>query len=137
MYCYVLGLLLASQQAIKHFDSTGGNIINIGSLISSIPIPNSLVYSGTKAAVDAITKSLSKELGSRNIRVNSINPGFVETEDTHAAGASWNDFQKQIEAPTLLGRIGQPQDIAVAAVFFASSDSDWITGEILHISGGF
>jgi 3-oxoacyl-[acyl-carrier protein] reductase len=133
----VLGLLLTTQQAVKQFDSTGGNIINISSLVSTIPLPNTSIYSATKAAVDAITKSLSKELGSRNIRVNAINPGFVETEGTHAAGAIGSDFQKQVEAQTPLGRIGQPQDIALAAVFFASSDSDWITGETLHLSGGF
>lgn len=133
----VLGLLFTSQQGVKHFDSTGGNIINISSLASTIPIANGTIYSATKAAVDAITKSLSKELGSRNIRVNAINPSFVETEGTHAAGAIGSDFQKQVEAQTPLGRIGQPEDIAHAAVFLASSDSDWITGETLHISGGF
>ena len=106
------------------------------SIASTIPIANGTIYSATKAAVDAITKSLSKELGSRNIRVNAINPSFVETEGTHAAGAIGSDFQKQVEAQTPLGRIGQPQD-ALAAVFLASSDSDWITGETLHISGGF
>jgi 3-oxoacyl-[acyl-carrier protein] reductase len=133
----VLGLLLATQQAIKHFDSAGGNIINISSLVSTIPLPNSSIYSATKAAVDAITKSLAKELGSRKIRVNALNPSFVETEGTHAIGAVGSNFQKQVEAQTPLGRIGQPQDIALAAVFFASSDSAWITGETLAISGGF
>lgn len=133
----VLGLILTTQQAVKHFDSTGGNIINISSLVSTIPLPNNSVYSATKAAVDAITKSLSKELGSRNIRVNAINPGFVETEGTHAAGAVGGDFQKQVEGQIPLGRIGQPQDIAPAVVFFASSDSAWITGATLPISGGF
>jgi len=94
------------------------------------------VYSATKAAVDAVTKSLAKELGPRNIRVNSINPGMVETEGVRAAGIAESDFRKQVEAQTPLGRIGQPQDIAPAAVFLASSDSGWITGETLHISGG-
>jgi 3-oxoacyl-[acyl-carrier protein] reductase len=133
----VLGLILTTQQAVKHFNSTGGNIINISSLVSTIPLPNNSVYSATKAAVDAVTKSLSKELGSRNIRVNAINPGFVETEGTHAAGAVGGDFQKQVEGQIPLGRIGQPQDIAPAVVFFASSDSGWITGATLPIGGGF
>jgi 3-oxoacyl-[acyl-carrier protein] reductase len=133
----VLGLILTTQQAVKHFDSTGGNIINISSLVSTIPLPNNSVYSATKAAVDAITKSLSKELGSRNIRVNAINPGFVETEGTHTAGAVGGDFQKQVEGQIPLGRIGQPQDIAPAVVFLESSDSGWITGATLPISGGF
>jgi 3-oxoacyl-[acyl-carrier protein] reductase len=133
----VLGLILTTQQAVKHFDAAGGNIINISSLVSTIPLPNNSVYSATKAAVDAITKSLSKELGSRNIRVNAINPGFVETEGTHAAGAIGGDFQKQVEPQIPLGRIGQPQDIAPAVIFLASSDSAWITGATLPISGGF
>jgi 3-oxoacyl-[acyl-carrier protein] reductase len=133
----VLGIILTTQQAVKHFDATGGNIINISSLVSTIPLPNNSVYSATKAAVDAITKSLSKELGSRNIRVNAINPGFVETEGTHTAGAVGSDFQKQVETQIPLGRIGQPQDIAPAVVFLASSDSAWIAGVTLPIGGGF
>jgi 3-oxoacyl-[acyl-carrier protein] reductase len=132
----VLGLILTSQEAVKHFSSAGGAIVNISSVVSSITPPNSAVYSGTKGAVDAVTKSLAKELGPRRIRVNAINPGMVETEGVHAAGFSNGDFRKQIEAQTPLGRIGQPEDIAPAAVFLASSDAAWITGETLVISGG-
>ena len=132
----VLGLILTSQQAAKHFGSAGGSIINISSIASTTTPATASVYSATKAAVDAVTKSLAKELGPRKIRVNSINPGMVVTEGIQAAGVIGSDYQKQIEAQTPLGRIGQPQDIAPAAVFFASSDSDWITGETLHIAGG-
>jgi len=132
----VLGLILTSQQAAKYFGSAGGSIINISSIASTATPATASVYSATKAAVDAVTKSLAKELGPRKIRVNSINPGLVETEGIQAAGVIGSDYQKQIEAQTPLGRIGQPQDIAPAAVFFASSDSAWITGETLHIAGG-
>ncbi|MEH1933672.1 MAG: glucose 1-dehydrogenase [Nostoc sp.] len=132
----VLGLILTSQQGAKHFGAAGGSIINISSVVSTLTPPNSSVYSATKAAVDAVTKSLAKELGSRNIRVNSINPGMIETEGTHTAGMIESDFRKQIEAQTPLGRIGQPQDIAPVAVFLASSDSAWITGEALYVTGG-
>lgn len=133
----VLGLILASQEAVKHFGPAGGNIVNISSVAATAALPNTSVYSATKAAVDAVTKSLAKELGPRNIRVNAINPGMVETEGVHAAGISSSDFRKQTELQTPLGRIGQPQDIAPAAVFLASDDSGWITGETLHIAGGF
>jgi len=132
----VLGLILTSQQAAKYFGSAGGSIINISSIASTATPATASVYSATKAAVDAVTKSLAKELGPRKIRVNSINPGLVETEGIQTAGVIGSDYQKQIEAQTPLGRIGQPQDIAPAAVFFASSDSAWITGETLHIAGG-
>ena len=132
----VLGLILASQEAAKHFGSAGGSIINISSLVSSMPVPNGSVYSATKAAVDAVTKSLAKELGGRNIRVNSINPGMVVTEGVQAAGFLESDLRKEVEARTPLGRIGQPQDIAPAAVFLASTDAAWITGETLVIAGG-
>jgi len=132
----VLGLILASQAAARLFDSAGGNIINISSVVSTLGFPQASVYSGTKGAVDAITRSLAKELGPRGIRVNAINPGMVETEGTQSAGITASDMRKQIEAQTPLGRIGQPQDIAGAAVFLASSDSSWITGETLVISGG-
>jgi len=132
----VLGLLFASQEAVKHFGLTGGSIINISSVASTARFPTSSVYSATKAAVDAVTRSLASELGPRNIRVNSINPGMGETEGVHAAGIAESDMRKQTEAQTPLGRIGQPQDIAPAAVFLASSDSAWITGETLYISGG-
>ena len=132
----VLGLILASQQAAKHFGSEGGSIINISSIVSTLTPPNGLVYNATKAAVDAVTKTLAKELGSRQIRVNSINPGMVETEGTHTAGIIESEGRQQIEAHTPLGRIGQPQDIAPAVVFLASTDSGWITGETLTIAGG-
>ncbi|HEY9623936.1 MAG TPA: glucose 1-dehydrogenase [Crinalium sp.] len=132
----VLGLIFATQQAVKHFGATGGSIINISSQASTSTPATGSIYSATKAAVDAITKSLARELGARNIRVNSINPGLVETEGTHAAGAIGSDFQRQVEAQIPLGRIGQPQDIAPAAIFLASTDSAWITGETLLIGGG-
>jgi 3-oxoacyl-[acyl-carrier protein] reductase len=132
----VLGLIFASQEAVKHFGSSGGSIINISSVVSTAAPPNASVYSATKGAVDAVTKSLAKELGPRKIRVNSINPGMVETEGVHAAGIAESDWRKQTEAQTPLGRIGQPQDIAPAAVFLASADSAWITGELFYISGG-
>jgi 3-oxoacyl-[acyl-carrier protein] reductase len=132
----VLGLLLTTQEAVKLMPAEGGSIINISSLVSSFTPPNSSVYSGTKAAVDALTKVLSKELGARKIRVNSINPSMVETEGTVSLGFTEGDLRKQIEAQTPLGRIGQPQDIATAAIFLASADSSWITGESLHVGGG-
>lgn len=132
----VLGLILTSQQAVKHFGPEGGSIVNISSIVSTLAPANGSVYSATKAAVDAITKSIAKELGPRNIRINSINPGMVETEGTYTAGIAQSEGRKQTEAQTPLGRIGQPQDIATAAVFLASSDSAWITGETLYITGG-
>jgi 3-oxoacyl-[acyl-carrier protein] reductase len=132
----VLGLLLASQQAVKHFGPQGGSIINISSVVATSAPPGTSVYSATKAAVDAVTRSLAKELGPRKIRVNSINPGMVETEGVQSAGLSEGEFRKQYESQTPLGRIGQPQDIAPAAVFLASTDSAWITGETFYISGG-
>jgi 3-oxoacyl-[acyl-carrier protein] reductase len=132
----VLGLLLTSQEAAKHFGPDGGSIVNISSLASTYTPATSSVYSGTKAAVDAVTKALAKELGPRNIRVNAINPGMVETEGVHAAGFIESDFRKQLESQTPLGRIGQPEDIAPAAVFFASSDAARITGETLVVAGG-
>jgi 3-oxoacyl-[acyl-carrier protein] reductase len=132
----VLGLIFASQEAAKHFGPAGGSIVNISSVVSTYAPPNTSVYSATKAAVDTVTRSLAKELGPRKIRVNSINPGMVETEGVHAAGILESDMRKQVEAQTPLGRIGQPEDIAPAAVFLASADSAWITGETLYISGG-
>ena len=132
----VLGLILASQEAVKHFGKAGGAIVNISSVAATSAPATTSVYSATKAAVDAVTRALSKELGPRKIRVNSINPGMVETEGVHSAGIAESDFRKQTEAQTPLGRIGQPQDIAPAAVFLASPDSAWITGETLYISGG-
>jgi 3-oxoacyl-[acyl-carrier protein] reductase len=131
----VLGLLLTTQEALKHLGA-GGSIINISSVVATAPPPNVAVYSATKAAVDAVTRSLAKELGPRKIRVNSINPGMIETEGFHAAGIAESDLRRQVEAQTPLGRIGQPQDIGPAAVFLASGESGWITGETLYIAGG-
>jgi len=132
----VLGMLLVTQEALKHFNSNGGSIINIGSLASSLTPPTAVVYNATKGAVDAITHTLAKELGPRRIRVNSVNPGMVITEGATAGGFTEGDFRKALEAQTPLGRIGQPDDIAPAAVFFASDDSKWVTGETLLIAGG-
>jgi 3-oxoacyl-[acyl-carrier protein] reductase len=132
----VLGLILATQEAAKHFGPEGGSIINISSLASSVTPPMSVVYSATKGAVDAITGVLAKELGPKGIRVNAINPGPVATEGFDAAGFTGSDFEKQTTAQTPLGRIAQANDIAPAAVFLASSDSAWITGETLRVAGG-
>ncbi len=132
----VLGLILASQEAAKLFDDEGGSIVNIGSTISQLTPPDTAVYTATKGAVDAVTHVLAKELGPRKIRVNSINPGIVATEGTQAAGVLGSDFQKQAEVRTPLGRIAQPDDIAPIAVFLASADSGWLTGETLLASGG-
>src|SRR5213594_4898071 len=132
----VLGTLLSTQEALKHFNSAGGSIINIGSLASSLTPPTAVVYNATKAAVDAITRTLAKELGSRKIRVNSINPGMVVTEGAIAGGYTEGDLRKTFESQTPLGRVGETDDIAPAAVFFASDDSKWITGEMLVIAGG-
>ena len=132
----VLGLILTTQEAVKRFGAGGGSIINIGSTVSSITPPATAVYTATKGAVDAVTHVLAKELGPKKIRVNSINPGVVETEGTHSLGFIGSDFQKQFEAQTPLGRIGQPDDIAPIAVFLASADSGWLTGETLLASGG-
>ncbi|MEI9980999.1 MAG: glucose 1-dehydrogenase [Edaphobacter sp.] len=132
----VLGVLLASKEAVKHFGPEGGSIINIGSVVSSLTPPGSSVYTATKGAVDAITRVLAKELGPKKIRVNSINPGMIETEGVHAAGFIGSDFEKNAVAQTPLGRIGQPQDIATIATFLASDDSAWLTGELLRAGGG-
>jgi 3-oxoacyl-[acyl-carrier protein] reductase len=132
----VLGLILATQEALKYFGAAGGSIINLGSVAGVHPLAGASVYSATKGAVDAVTKSLAKELGARHIRVNSLNPGMVETEGLHAAGFAGGEFQKQVAAQTPLGRIGQPQDIGKVAAFLASDDSGWITGEVLLVSGG-
>jgi 3-oxoacyl-[acyl-carrier protein] reductase len=132
----VLGLILASQQAVKHFGTNGGSIINISSVVATLAPPNGSVYSATKAAVNAVTRSLAQELGPRKIRVNSVNPGMVETEGFHSAGIAESDFRKEVEKTTPLRRIGQPSDIAPAVVFLASDDAAWLTGESLYISGG-
>jgi 3-oxoacyl-[acyl-carrier protein] reductase len=132
----VLGLLLTTQEALKYFNPDGGSIVNISSVVSTLAPPGGSVYSATKGAVDTLTGSLAKELGPRKIRVNAIRPGLVETEGTHAAGFASGDFKKDFETQTSLGRIGQPQDIASAVVFLASSDSSWITGETLLVAGG-
>jgi 3-oxoacyl-[acyl-carrier protein] reductase len=131
----VLGLLLTTQAAVKHLGE-GGSIINIGSVASRITPPNSAVYTGTKGAVDAITGVLARELGPRKIRANTISPGVVETEGTHSGGVIGSDFEKAAIAQTPLGRIGQPGDIASIAVFLASEDSAWLTGEQLLATGG-
>ena len=132
----VLGMLLATQEALKHFNSDGGSIINIGSLASSLTPPTAVVYNATKGAVDAITRTLAKELGPKKIRVNSINPGMVITEGAVAGGYTEGDMRKMFESQTPLGRVGETDDIAPAAVFFASDDAKWITGETLLIAGG-
>jgi 3-oxoacyl-[acyl-carrier protein] reductase len=131
----VLGVLLTTQAAVKHLGE-GSSIINIGSGVSSITPPNSAVYTGTKGALDAITGVLAKELGPRKIRVNSVNPGIVETEGTHSAGFIGSDFEKALVAQTPLGRAGQVDDIASVATFLASEDSKWLTGELILAGGG-
>jgi 3-oxoacyl-[acyl-carrier protein] reductase len=132
----VLGLLLTTQEAVKLFPAAGGSIINIGSVVTSVTPPASAVYTGTKGAVDAITGVLAKELGPKGIRVNSLNPGIVETEGSVSAGFIGSDFEKHLITQTPLGRTGQPQDIAKVAVFLASDDAGWITGEYLRAGGG-
>ena len=131
----VLGVLLTTQAAVKHLGE-GASVINIGSGVSRLTPPNSAVYTGTKGAVDAITGVLAKELGPKKIRVNSINPGIVETEGTHSAGFIGSDFEKYFVAQTPLGRAGQVDDIASVATFLASDDSKWLTGELIIASGG-
>jgi 3-oxoacyl-[acyl-carrier protein] reductase len=132
----VLGLLLVTQAAVAQFNSKGGSIINIGSVVAA-GAPQAAVYSATKGAVDTISASLAQELGSKNIRVNSLNPGMIETEGTHVAGFIGSDFQKQAESRTPFGRIGQPKDIATAAALLASDDSVWINGQAIQAAGGF
>ena len=132
----VLGLILTTQEAVKLMNGNGGSIINISSIVGPMPVQNASVYSATKAAVDAVTVALSKELGPRKIRVNSLNPGMVETEGLHTAGFVESDFRKMVESQTPLGRIAQPRDIARAAVFFASDDAGWVTGQSLILAGG-
>jgi 3-oxoacyl-[acyl-carrier protein] reductase len=133
----VLGPILTIQEAVKHFGPEGGSVINISSVASTSAPPNSVVYSATKGAVDSISRVLGKELAVRNIRVNTIAPGGVETEGVHRIGIIGSDFEKQIVASTPLGRLGQPDDIARVAVFLASDDARWLTGERITASGGF
>jgi len=133
----VLGTLLTTQQAVLDFGANGGSIINLSSVVSHNPTANSVVYAATKGAVDTIAIALSKELGTRKIRVNTIAPGGVETEGTHSEGIIGSDFEKQMIAGTPLGRIGQPGDIAKVAVFLASDDAEWVNGEKISVSGGF
>jgi 3-oxoacyl-[acyl-carrier protein] reductase len=132
----VLGTLLTTQEALKHFNPDGGSIVNIGSLASVLTPPSGVIYNATKGAVDAITRTLAKELGARKIRVNAIRPGMVITEGVMTGGFHESDFRTMLESQTPLGRVGQTDDIAPAAVFFASDDSKWITGETLIIAGG-
>jgi len=132
----VLGPILATQEAVKHFGPQGGSVINIGSIAGSNPVEMSVVYSATKGALDTITRELSKELGPKNIRVNSINPGVTETEGVQRMGFIGTDQQKDLLARTPLGRLGRPDDIAPIAVFLASDRARWITGETLAAGGG-
>lgn len=132
----VLGALLTSQEAIKHFPSSGASIINIGTAGTQAIVPGTVLYTSTKGALDAITHVLAKELGPRGIRVNSINPGGTETEGAHAIGVMGTDFQKDLVKQTPLGRFGKTDDIGPIAVFLASDSAAWLTGEILIASGG-
>jgi 3-oxoacyl-[acyl-carrier protein] reductase len=133
----VLGVLLASREALKHFGSDGGSIVNIGSIASKTAMSGASVYSATKAAVDSITRVLAQELGPKKIRVNAISPGGVETEGVHDLGIIGSDFEKQMVGRTPLGRLGQPNDIASVAVFLASPASGWLTGEVIAAGGGY
>jgi 3-oxoacyl-[acyl-carrier protein] reductase len=132
----VLGLILATRKAAEHFGDRGGVVINISSVIAYAAIPGSVVYSATKGAVEAITRSLAAELGPKKIRVNSLNPGMIETEGVHAAGFIGGDFHTKIGNDTPLGRVGQPDDIGPVAVFLASDDSAWVSGEFIRVAGG-
>jgi 3-oxoacyl-[acyl-carrier protein] reductase len=133
----VLGTILATQEAISHFGPKGGSVINVSSVASVKGMPNSAVYAGTKGAIDSVTRVLATELGSRKIRVNAIAPGGIETEGVHTAGIAGSDFEKLMVSETPLGRFGQPDDIAKVAVFLASDDSQWLTGERITASGGY
>ena len=133
----VWGTILATREALQYFNGDGGSVINVSSVVSDNPLANSVIYSATKGAVDTIAVGLSKELGIKNIRVNTIAPGGVDTEGTQTAGVIGSDFEKQIVAGTPLGRIGQPDDIAKVAVFLGSNDAGWINGQKITVSGGF
>jgi 3-oxoacyl-[acyl-carrier protein] reductase len=132
----VLGSILTIQQAAKLFGDKGGAIINVGSIVSTLDMPTTLVYTQTKYAVDAMTRILAKEFGPKKIRVNSINPGLIETEGSHSSGVMNGDAEKWHVSETPLARVGKPEDIAKVAVFLASEDSYWITGETIAVSGG-
>ena len=132
----VLGLILTTQEAVKHFGVSGGSVVNIGSIVGKLAFPGAAVYSATKAAVDSVTRTLSAELGPRKVRVNAVNPGMVATEGNTSA-APESELRKVVEAHTPLGRIGQVDDIAPAVAFFASDDAKWVTGETLYIAGGY
>lgn len=132
----VLGVVLAVKEVIKHFGPDGGSIINLSTAVTRNPPPGASVYVASKSAIEAITRVLARELGPRKIRVNAISPGEVQTEGTRSAGIVGSDFEKQMLQQTPLGRIGQPDDIAPVAVFLASDDARWVTGEILAVSGG-
>ena len=133
----VLGPILATQEALNHFGAAGGSVINISSVVSEVAMPNATVYAATKSALDSITRGLARELAGRRIRVNTIAPGGTETEGLHTAGVIGSDFEKQIVSQTPLGRLGQPEDIARVAVFLASNDAGWVTGERISASGGY
>lgn len=132
----VTGLLLTTQEAVKHMGVGGGSIVNLGSIVGVMPAPQASVYSASKAAVNAITVSLASELGPRKIRVNSLNPGMVETDGLRASGLDKGEFREQQDRETPLGRIAQPEDIALAAVFLAGDDARWITGQVIVAAGG-
>jgi 3-oxoacyl-[acyl-carrier protein] reductase len=132
----VLGSILAIQQAVKLFGDKGGVIINIGSIVSTLDMPTSLIYTQTKYAIDGLTRILAKELGPKNIRVNSINPGLIETEGSHSSGVMNGEAEKWHVSETPLGRVGKPQDIGKVAVFLASEDSYWVHGETIAVAGG-
>ena len=133
----VLGPLLTTREAVAHFNGNGGSVINVSSVASTKAFPTSAVYSGTKGALDAITRVLAAELGARKIRVNTIAPGVIETEGTHTVGVIGSDFEKQAAASTPLGRVGQPDDVGKIAVFLASDQSGWVTGERIVAAGGY
>ncbi len=132
----VLGLLLATRAAAPLFPEAGGSVVNVSSIVSTFAPPAAAIYVGTKGAVDAITKSLAKELAPRRVRVNAVRPGLVLTEGLHTAGMSGGEFEAQMLALTPLGRVGQPEDIAASVAFLASDDASWITGETLAVAGG-
>lgn len=132
----VLGLLYTTKAAAKYFGPTGGSIVNISTILVNTIIPGSAVYTSSKAAVESITKVLSAELKDRNIRVNAISPGLIETEGTHAAGLIDSEIHKQVLQSTFGGRTGQPSDIAKVAAFLSSDEAEWITGEVLQVAGG-